>query len=58
MTDIRTTRICPCCGKNIYVPQPPCLTCAFFDVDFKKCRVIRTDENLQVLLRFLSQKHN
>ena len=57
MADMRTTRICPCCGKNIYVPQPPCLTCAFF-VDFKKCRVIRTDENLQVLLRFLSQKHN
>lgn len=58
MADFRMERICPCCGQNIHVPHPPCLNCAFYDVDFKKCRVIRTDENLQALLRFLNQKHS
>lgn len=56
MPDMRMVRNCPCCGQNIHVPQPPCLKCAFYDVDYNKCRIIRTDENLQELLRYLKQR--
>ena len=56
MTDMRMRRNCPCCGENINSITKPCPNCAFYDVDYKKCRIIRTDENLQELLRYLKQR--
>lgn len=58
MTDYRKERLCPCNGLNIHVAQPPCLSCAFYDIDFRECRIIRTDRNLIDLVHLLKQVHN
>lgn len=58
MADYRINRICPCNGLNIHVAQPPCLSCAFYDIDLRECRVIRTDRNLLAVLSFLKQVRN
>lgn len=56
MTDMRMVRNCPFYGENINSINKPCSKCAFYDVDYKKCRIIRTDENLQLLLHYLKQR--
>ena len=49
--DIRAKRLCPYCLKNTNVMQPPCL-------DYRQCRIIRTDENVLALLRLLREERS
>lgn len=56
--DIRAKRLCPYYLKNTNVMQPPCLDCVFYDVDYRQCRIIRTDENVLALLRLLREERS
>lgn len=58
MTDNRFRRICPLCKEDINSIKKPCPNCAFYDVDFRECRIIRTDYLVQEIYRLLRQPHN
>lgn len=34
------------------------LDCVFYDVDYRQCRIIRTDENVLALLRLLREERS
>jgi len=50
LENIRPNEFCPIINKKLRVTPSPCNDCAFFDVDVRKCRIIRTDETLQIIL--------
>lgn len=56
MPDNRFRRICPYFGEDTNSGNKPCPTCAFYDVDDKVCRIIRTDENLKELILLLQKQ--